>query len=286
MTTLVSELVPQAKPLREFLQAQPFCVPLDRLVQEQGLEEEEDFLQFLKDTVVAPSPEASSFWSSQEGPLYKEGTNKFSEGMYMIAMRSIDQLVGSKSGNILAKGFRRIAEGKSSGSQLFPFLQSVQNNEMVLQLLQKPWEVLLNRLGDGLMVLLLTKSLIFTKLPNRCFLQIAGVPVSKYRQENRSSIYVPLSSETENFQNDGQDACEDNQIGGGLQIEKKRPSQNKSNHNIKSLNNICLNRMSLFYGQFHNHGRINVGLPPNHILCQSNPSRNGAKKVVATVLSP
>ena len=47
------------------------------------------------------------------------------------------------------------------------------------ELKSKPWQLLLSRIGDVLMLHLLMHAAIFKPLPNSCFLQLTGVPADQ-----------------------------------------------------------------------------------------------------------
>jgi len=60
-------------------------------------------------------------------------------------------------------------------------MQSVDTNTVVTHLKSAAWHTLLQRVGSGVMTHLLHCTCVFVSLPNCCFLQVAGPPVSEYK---------------------------------------------------------------------------------------------------------
>ena len=50
---------------------------------------------------------------------------------------------------------------------------------MLEELKSEPWQLLLSRIGDVLMLHLLMHAAIFKPLPNSCFLQLTGIPADQ-----------------------------------------------------------------------------------------------------------
>ena len=53
------------------------------------------------------------------------------------------------------------------------------NESMLEELMSEPWQLLLSRIGDVLMLHLLMHAAIFKPLPNSCFLQLTGTPADQ-----------------------------------------------------------------------------------------------------------
>ena len=53
------------------------------------------------------------------------------------------------------------------------------NVSMLEELKSEPWQLLLSRIGDVLMLHLLMHAAIFKPLPNSCFLQLTGIPADQ-----------------------------------------------------------------------------------------------------------
>jgi hypothetical protein len=56
------------------------------------------------------------------------------------------------------------------------------------------WGLLLERIGDLVMLYLLRHASLFSPLPNRCYLQIAGAPIHKYVPHVRGLVCRPFWS--------------------------------------------------------------------------------------------
>ena len=63
--------------------------------------------------------------------------------------------------------------------QSMPEVEAVQPNTTTHSLCSGPWEQLLSIIGDAAMLHLLLHTTLFQALPNGCFLQLTGPPVSK-----------------------------------------------------------------------------------------------------------
>lgn len=53
------------------------------------------------------------------------------------------------------------------------------SNSSIEVLKSEPWQLLLSRIGDALMLHLLMHAAIFKPLPNGCFLQLTGAPADQ-----------------------------------------------------------------------------------------------------------
>ncbi len=81
--------------------------------------------------------------------------------------------------HLLQQGYTWASSGYGKSSRLDnaglrdnPALKSVFPNALVSALREPPWERLHNRIGDALLVHLLSNCVVLQPLPNKCFLQV------------------------------------------------------------------------------------------------------------------
>ena len=70
--------------------------------------------------------------------------------------------------------------GALNGQTRLREVDCVAANSAVAALKSLLWGILLERIGDTAMLYLLSHTSIFSPLPNRCYLQIAGGPIHMY----------------------------------------------------------------------------------------------------------
>lgn len=74
---------------------------------------------------------------------------------------------------------QRKAGSKQRGTGSGSAAESCHLNSSVEILRGEPWQLLLSRIGDALMLHLLMHAAIFQPLPNGCFLQLTGIAVDQ-----------------------------------------------------------------------------------------------------------
>ncbi|KAL3695661.1 hypothetical protein R1sor_009737 [Riccia sorocarpa] len=84
-----------------------------------------------------------------------------------------------KPSHVLCCGYRKLRPSLagSSGKRAPVGLECVSANAAVEMVNSESWRLLLSRVGDLVMLHILTHAAIFTPLPNDCLLQVSGVPV-------------------------------------------------------------------------------------------------------------
>jgi hypothetical protein len=69
---------------------------------------------------------------------------------------------------------------KKRGAESSGFMEEAYHiNSSIEVLKSEPWQLLLSRIGDTLMLHLLMHAAIFKPLPNGCFLQLTGIPADQ-----------------------------------------------------------------------------------------------------------
>jgi hypothetical protein len=76
-------------------------------------------------------------------------------------------------------------------------MQSVDTNTVVTQLKSCVWQTLLQRIGAPVMTHLLYCTVMFVPLPNACFLQVSGPPVSEYKHIFERHLAVKRKASTQ-----------------------------------------------------------------------------------------
>lgn len=120
----------------------------------------------------------------------------------------IEHNLKKKSGasrNILCKGYR-LKRPSNSGMQLVgsSLAEHYYYNSLVETLLSPPWQMLLSRIGDRLMLYLLMYVSMFVSLPNGCCFQLSGPPVDtaarqvKRIESEKQALAVAYSTDQSN----------------------------------------------------------------------------------------
>ncbi|KAK9764101.1 Telomerase reverse transcriptase [Basidiobolus ranarum] len=109
-------------------------------------------------------------------------------------IQTIFQYSRGNPSNIMTLGYRRIRNHNTYGVSGLVSVENYFPNTIVNSLKSKNWETLLSRIGEKMMYRLLLDTLIFIPLPNDCFYQATGAPVSDLVLSSNSlkkSVYVP-----------------------------------------------------------------------------------------------
>ena len=102
-----------------------------------------------------------------------------------VIHHAIEHLLTRKKTNILTLGYKHLREyGNNIRLQGTIGICSSSFNSIVAYLKTEPWEMLHKTIGTDLLFHLLTDTYVFVTVPNRCYIQLTGLPVSKFTQKN------------------------------------------------------------------------------------------------------
>ncbi|KAF7292779.1 Telomerase reverse transcriptase [Mycena indigotica] len=182
-------------------------------------------------------------------------------GMDSVIQSAIVKLLSvgrKKCRNILAQGYILNVDGKEA--------RNVVANTNVTALQAPEWELLHQQIGTDAMMHLLTRTCIFVALPNDCFCQLVGVPITVHRLDNLSLFTdgLPARPPKRTYS-----ATSDDVAGPAKRVKLNDGTaakrQSRSHIQERSASTVILVRNRLFYGRVMENGRTN-GLPPSHIL--------------------
>lgn len=271
MHTVLHQIVPGMS-LLDFLTHESIGIPQSHIIRTGDPVE---YVDLVKETYVSRCPESRRFWAAHDAcrrPLFEAPPKSLDETMYSMLFRLVETLVRSKSNSVLAKGYRCISEG-TSGMWQFPRLQNVHVNAMTQRFLTKPWTRLLQRTGGALVQTLLTKTLIFVRLPNGCFIQASGPPLSTlYKRIKSGGLRQSPKIDRPPARPRGDDK----------QRPRSPPQPPSSPPPAPGPNSIRVSR-NIFYGECHNHGLVRVGLPSKHVLGTVAPTEAGARRLIGDI---
>ncbi|BDA46320.1 probable telomerase reverse transcriptase [Coccomyxa sp. Obi] len=108
-----------------------------------------------------------------------------------ILNRAIDALVRAPGGdrNVLCLGFRKKRPSSRAAPSVGLFGTEAHHPNTTTDLLKgEPWQLLLSRIGDTLMLYLLMHTSLFLPLPNGCFLQVTGSPIAEVAKAKKAAV--------------------------------------------------------------------------------------------------
>lgn len=94
-------------------------------------------------------------------------------------------------GNLFATGYQATSRN-SNGMRALPQLETYTFPTVTRALGRPPWRKLLQRVGEDALTFLFANCLLFTPLPNRCYLQLTGAPVRPQLLERGARVVAPF----------------------------------------------------------------------------------------------
>ena len=102
-----------------------------------------------------------------------------------VIHHAIEHLLTRKITSILTQGYKHLREyGNTIRLQGTIGICSTSFNSIVAYLKTEPWEMLHKTIGTDLFFHLLTDTYVFVTVPNRCYVQLTGLPVPKFTPKN------------------------------------------------------------------------------------------------------
>ena len=102
-----------------------------------------------------------------------------------VIHHAIEYLLTRKRKNILTQGYKYLREyGNTIRLRGTIGICSTSFNSIVAYLKTEPWEILHKTIGTDLFFHMLTDTYVFVTVLNRCYVQLTGLPVSKFTQKN------------------------------------------------------------------------------------------------------
>ncbi|KAL6051599.1 Telomerase reverse transcriptase, variant 3 [Balamuthia mandrillaris] len=100
---------------------------------------------------------------------------------------------GAPPNHLLAKGYRKQRPGQGHGMQSLYGVECYFPNTLVNVLKGSEWDLLLSRIGDACMLHLLLHTCLFLPLPNSCYMQLTGPPLSSLLLRSGRKLKRPPS---------------------------------------------------------------------------------------------
>ncbi|KAF9147000.1 hypothetical protein BG015_011419, partial [Linnemannia schmuckeri] len=138
-----------------------------------------EYKSLLHDTLVAPTPAAALKEAGIHLQPFPTENTQFPDGRQDDAVTIAIIHTCAPSGwnigkyNLLAAGYKTVRRNSGQGAQQY------HQNTLEIFVRSAHWETLLQRIGQPAMLYLLTQTSIFAALPNNCYCQITGPPISE-----------------------------------------------------------------------------------------------------------